>query len=285
MVKPAQRAARKIAFINMKGGVGKTTLAVSLAWELAKTKKVLLVDIDPQFNATQWLISTAAYVTWLKTKKTIYHILSPQIAAASLFKKAPKTKREVSLKDSICTIEHSGIKLDLLPSDLRLIELDAASRGTENRLRQYLDGKPSEKYDYILIDCPPTSSLYTQAAYLAADAYIVPIKPDPLSVLGLPLLERSLAQYEEMHGHKLKQLGLVLSLVRSTGAMQAAIKGLRKAYPGQVFASELPMSTGIAEAVGEGQPLQEFHKTKTALSGELSAICTEFIQKAEQALP
>lgn len=78
-------------------------------------------------------------------------------------------------------------KLDLIPSALDMIEIENSQRGTENMLNFYIQEK-AKGYDYVLIDCPPTISIYTQAAIIASDKYIVPVKPDPLSIIGLPLL-------------------------------------------------------------------------------------------------
>jgi chromosome partitioning protein len=78
------RNSHVVALINMKGGVGKTTLAVALAWELAKASNVLLVDVDPQFNATQWMLGDDAYLKWLKDKKTIFDVSNPQLGRLAL---------------------------------------------------------------------------------------------------------------------------------------------------------------------------------------------------------
>lgn len=84
--KPPKKTAKVVSLINMKGGVGKTTLAVNLAWALAESAKVLLIDLDPQFNATQWLMRSKDYVKWTQTDKnhTVYDILAPVAQKPSL---------------------------------------------------------------------------------------------------------------------------------------------------------------------------------------------------------
>jgi chromosome partitioning protein len=276
--------ARIVSLINMKGGVGKTTLAVGLAWELAKRNNVLLVDIDPQFNATQWIVDAEEYLNWVKTRHTILSVFQPpsqpaihgvggtQIAA-----------NKPTAKSTIMPIRKNGLKLDLLPSILELMKLDAAPRGTENRLRVFLD-KVRGDYDYILIDCPPTASLFSYSAFLASDAYLVPVKPDPLSVLGLPLLERAMLDYEERSGQELPRLGLVFTQVRQTDAMRGTMAQVRANYPGEVFKDLVEQTTGVAEAVEANEPLQYFNKggklqdVKLALTG----ICAEFIARTKK---
>lgn len=271
-------AAKIVSLINMKGGVGKTTLAVGLAWELAQKHRVLLVDIDPQFNATQWIVDADTYLTWLKTKHTVLNVFQPQTGAgASTSKPTDKT--------TLIPVKRNGKTLYVLPSALDLMKLDAAPRGTENRLRVFLD-KVRANFDYILIDCPPTASLFSYSAFLASDAYLVPVKPDPLSVLGLPLLERAMQDYEERSGQELLRLGLVFTQVRQTDAMDQTMKQVRHQYPGEVFADTIHQTTGVAEAVDANTPLQFFNKAgkfndvKTSLTG----ICAEFEKRVGEML-
>ena len=274
--------AKIVSLINMKGGVGKTTLAVGLSWELAKKHRVLLVDIDPQFNATQWIVNAETYLNWLKTKHTVLNVFQPQAmnqsgGQAVLVKPTDKT--------AIIPVKRNGKTLHVLPSALDLMKLDAAPRGTENRLRVFLEGVKGN-FDFILIDCPPTASLFSYSAFLASDAYLVPVKPDPLSVLGLPLLVKAMQDYEERSGQELLRLGLVFTQVRQTPAMAATMKEVRQQYVGEVFKDIIPQTTGVAEAVEENKPLQDsdkqgkFSEVKTALTG----ICAEFEKRVKEML-
>lgn len=275
--------AKVISLINMKGGVGKTTLAVGLAWELARDYKVLLVDIDPQFNATQWVVPTEDYLSWLKSKKkTVFDVFHPEEGEAVGLRglRTARVKATASLGNTVITVHDEGSQMGIVPSILDLMRLDAAPRGTENRLRVFLE--PARKaYDYILIDCPPTASLFSYSAYLASDAYLVPIKPDPLSVLGLPLLARAMEDYEDRSGQSLERLGLVFTQVRGTDAMKRTMAEVRAEFTDEVFAAELPLTTGVAEAVEAGQTLQSFVKTKNQLRGVLAKLCAEFVERVE----
>ena len=264
----------------MKGGVGKTTLAVGLAWELAREHSVLLVDVDPQFNATQWLIRDEDYLGWLRSpvKRTVFHVFVSEDTLGGIGGFSGKTKKKTptTLKNAVMQVSHGGTTLDIVPSSLELITLDAAPRGTENRLNTFLQ-PARRKYDFVIIDCPPTASLFSLSAHIASDAYLVPIKPDPLSVLGLPLLERTIDSYTDLSGHTVIRLGLVLTMFRKTNAMRKAVKELQSEYPDEVYSAALHQTTGVAEAVESGLPLQRFHKTRNNAGVPLGEIATEFL--------
>lgn len=275
--------AKIVSLINMKGGVGKTTLAVGLAWELTKKHRVLLVDIDPQFNATQWLVSAPIYLGWLKNKHTVLNVFQPQMISSQSHGAAASAKP--TEKTAIIPVRHGSRTLFVLPSALDLMKLDAAPRGTENRLRVFLDSV-KDNFDYILIDCPPTASLFSYSAFLASNAYLVPVKPDPLSVLGLPLLEKAMQDYEDRSGQQLLRLGLIFTQVRHTPAMDATMREVREQYVGEVFKDTMHQTTGVAEAVEQNKPLQLFDKqgkfpeVKVALAG----ICSEFERRVKEQL-
>jgi len=268
-----------VSLINMKGGVGKTTLAVGLAWELAKKFRVLLVDIDPQFNATQWIVDPDKYLEWLKKRHTVLDIFSPTISNSS------GKNGNVTPSSSIIPVKKGEAILYVLPSTIDLMQLDAAPRGTENKLRVYLD-KVRHLFDYVLIDCPPTASLFSYSAFLASDAYLVPVKPDPLSVLGLPLLNRAMKDYEERSGHQLPRLGLVFTQVRQTEAMANTMQQVREQYVGEVFHHTIAQTTGVAEAVEENTPLQFYKKSGNFadVKVSLTGICSEFVKRAHDLL-
>lgn len=270
------KRATVVSLINLKGGVGKTTLAVGMACELAKSYRVLLVDIDPQFNATQWLVPADVYLEWISKKKTIFDIFRPNEADSP----SERRRNAASLSNAVITVNPGASEVDIVPSTLDLIKLDHAPRGTENRLRVFLE-PARQKYDYILIDCPPTASLFSYSAFLASDAYLVPVKPDPLSVLGLPLLERAMDDYEDRSGQALTRLGLVFTQVRQTDAMRKTMADLRRDYPDEVFKEYLVQTTGVAEAVDAGLPPQEFSKSRPKLKDAISNICDEFIERVD----
>lgn len=182
---------RKVSFINMKGGVGKTTLSTNVAHCLAtrENSKVLVVDIDPQFNATQCFFSGDKYIEYLKKKgKTILDLFQENIANIST----------VDGVTGIKSFNYSDIKpvqilenLFMLPGNLNLYQIEISlGSGKENRLKKYLDEiNKIYHFDYVIIDTPPTPSIWMVSALLASDYYIIPVKPDPLSYTGIELLQ------------------------------------------------------------------------------------------------
>ena len=276
-----------ISFINMKGGVAKTTLAVNVAYALATIhdQKVLVVDCDPQFSASQYLLEDDVYLDHIRTKGTILDIFVPRRGAGvntvtGTTKRANKAK--LLLSDCICSIFKDparGGKLDLIPSTLALMELETSKRGTENKLRNYLHDKAGG-YDYVIIDCPPTISIFTQAAILASDHYLVPIKPDPLSVIGLPLLERWLEDFTDDAGFNIDRVGIVFTLVRgqTPARMQEVMDDLRSERGDEVFACVLSESTDVSGSVEAHKPVYQ-HKKYSKTAGEVKRIAQEFFDR------
>ena len=278
-----------ISFMNMKGGVGKTTLAVNVAYGLAYVhkKNVLVVDGDPQFNATQYLLKDQVYLSHLSDNKkgTLRDIFVPRrpgaiSTVAGTAKHINKTKMPLSACSvSIFNGGNGQGKLDLIPSTLQLMEIETSKRMTETKLKSYLQEKAGG-YDYVIIDCPPTISIFTQAAILASGKYLVPIKPDPLSVVGLPLLERWLDDYSEDAGVDISAVGIVFTLVRGPQPrrMREVMDDLRAKRGGEVFANHLSESTDVAESVEAHRPVVLFRpNSKTAL--QTLKITEEFLNR------
>lgn len=279
-----------VSFMNMKGGVGKTTLAVNVAYGLAyfHGKKVLVVDADPQFNATQCLVNEDDYLRHLddETKGTLRDIFSPKrhTRISSVRGQGRQSSRvEKSLTD--CTIKvaantPTGGKLDVLPSELSLVDLDFAKRGTENRLDSFLQQK-AKHYDFVIIDCPPTISLFTHAALMASSKYIVPIKPEPLSVLGLPLLETWIEDFIEDRGRSLERVGLIFTMVRGpvTNKTRSVMDQMRSERPGDVFATGMSQADAVSSAVESHKPVF-LHKPSSKSSRQVTRIVEEFLGRA-----
>jgi len=280
--------AKIVAMLNMKGGVGKTTLAVNIASCLAKLKgkKVLIIDLDPQYNATQYLVNLEKNREFVDgSKPTVFDIMAPRgvsipsIANGMLIKPTP---RNVTLDDVKRTLfEKEDGKLDLIPGTLHLIGVEISREmAIENKLKNFVT-KIKDAYDFIIIDCPPTFSVFLSSGYLASDYYLVPLKPDPLSTLGIPLLEKVFEFYQESFGNKeIKCVGVVFTMVRRTNEMDNVMKVIREVSAGKryVFDNFLSMSTVVASAARKNLIL--FESRETAKYGnEIKDITDEFLRQ------
>ncbi|WP_085829409.1 ParA family protein [Clostridium massiliodielmoense] len=179
-----------IAFLNMKGGVCKTTLCREIAYTLTEKcdKTVLVIDIDPQSNCTQAfyekynIIEGDSVKKYMQAKKDL-----PSIE--NIFSKSADMLTRPSMENIIYKFNE---KLHIIPSSLDTLFMDReTSNGNDQILLNFIKDKNLRgDYDYIFIDCPPTYSFYTISALLASDYYLVPLVPDIYSILGLDLLNR-----------------------------------------------------------------------------------------------
>ena len=236
------RRGNVISFINMKGGVGKTTLCKEVGTYLSEmlvdaetneSFKVLLVDIDPQSNLTTSLqerfdVESCVYEENDGEKKLVH-----KCSIDNIFKNDPVglTREHVILKLSD--------NLDLIPGELETVFLQRQyNSGTPNKLMDYFkDNNLNEEYDFILLDCPPTYSVYTEMSFYASDFYIVPAVPDAYSVLGVDLLERVVKDIVHTQRHGIfqnfqpKNLGVIWTRVDLVNKpkQQDYIEGLKQA--------------------------------------------------------
>lgn len=209
-----------IAFLNMKGGVCKTTLCKEMALFLSEkeNRSVLVIDIDPQANCTQ------SFFERFNVVKEENEIITDKLKLPSIQNIFSKSRDRLNrlVKDDF--IYKLNDKLHLIPGDLDTVfmERETASGTAEQKLFNIIDEfKLKEDYEYIFIDCPPTYSFYTVSALLVANYYLVPVVPDIYSLLGLDLLERVVADLKESHrvnfiNHTIGNLGVVLTKVPKT---------------------------------------------------------------------
>jgi len=273
----------------MKGGVGKTTLAVNIGACLAKLnqKRVLLIDLDPQYNATQYLVNLSKHPEYVDgSKPTVFDIMAPQsssaqsVANGSLLKTRQHRVRLDDVKRTLYEDRNGKGRLDLIPGTLHLITVEISREmGIENNLKNFVE-EVKLAYDFIIIDCPPTFSVFLLSGYLASDFYLVPLKPDPLSTLGIPLLERVFEVYCETYGKRIQPLGVIFTMVRKTNEMHDVMEGIRDASARKryVFKNVLSMSTRVAEASRRNVLL--FESRETAKYGkEIQDITDEFLKQ------
>lgn len=240
-----------ISLINMKGGVGKTTLSVNIADCLNRRHgaKVLLVDIDPQFNATQCLMTPDQYVTHLKGNgDTILQVFDRNSRPVASMVEGSEIRTPKKLAE-IAPIEiREGFHL--LPGNLELYRLEMSpGDGRENRLSKFIEAytKPNN-VDYVIIDTPPTPSIWMTSALLASDYYIIPVKPDPISFTGIDLLGSIIEDKRENFDLKLQCAGVVLTMIEEGTLVhrQAATFLSGTKWAQYKYQWELPKRTAIA---------------------------------------
>ncbi|HEY8890548.1 MAG TPA: AAA family ATPase [Clostridium sp.] len=196
-----------ITFINMKGGVGKTTLCIGIGEYLANElgKKVLILDIDPQFNATQSLLDkyelVDQYLSTFRKEKTIRKLFA---TTTDVYQKNTLIGKEE-------VIHKFNDNLHMVFGDINLIFDNNTMDNTRiKRVLKFINGNSlKDEYDYILIDSPPTISMYTDASIVASDYYIVPVKIDNYSILGVTNLISVITNLKADEELNIEPLGVI----------------------------------------------------------------------------
>ncbi len=269
--------AKTIAFINMKGGVGKTTLAVNVAYTLAKEEKksVLLIDMDPQMNATQYTLKDEYVEEILKDRnKSVYGCLSPDYKTNTTLKSYQQNEEG----NWIFNVEPS---FDIIPSSLDIMGLNLSN--SPFKLDQYIKSSLCNKYDVIIIDCPPTISEYTKVSLLAADMYLVPMKADSLSVFGLPMLENYIKDViQEQFQHTIECVGIVLNMVIPGRVLYKKNKPIiQKKWKLKLFQNELKQCEeivrGLDPDLSEAKYILDMNNS--TIVGQIKNITRQLVQK------
>jgi chromosome partitioning protein len=250
--------ARIYTMVNQKGGVGKTTTAINLGAYLAVLgQKVLIVDLDPQANATSCLgvdkntVKGGTYESMLGLSPALHHILN-----------------------------NPGLKISLLPSSPALAgaEVELVDQPERESCLKKAIAPLLERYNYILIDCPPSLSLLTINGLIAAkDGVIIPVQCEYLALEGVGQLVQTLQRIRQSMYPALKVRGVIMTMFESRAHLSVdVVNEIRKHFPSQVFNAIVPRSIRLAEAPSYGLPISAYAPSSTGAQA-YSALAKELL--------
>ncbi len=246
-----------IAVVNQKGGVGKTTTTINLAASIAAIEqKVLIIDIDPQCNA-----STGVGFDLSEDTSTIYDVFLEYS----------------TIEESIHTtsLEH----LSYIPSDRDLVglEIEFADKPDRNFLLRKELAKIKDNYDFIFIDCPPSLNTLTLNGLIAADSVIIPLQTEYYAMEGLVNLTNTLNLITKNLNHELKVEGILFTMYDNRNNLsKMVVNDVTKAAPYKIFKTIIPRNVTLGEAPSHGEPVILYDINSTGAQAYLS-LAEEFL--------
>ncbi len=253
-----------VAIANQKGGVGKTTTCINLAASMAATKrKVLVIDLDPQGNATM-----ASGIDKYQVDATAYEFLV----------------EEASFDDVVCrdTTGHYDLIAangDVTAAEIKLMEVFAREVRLKNALAPVRD-----KYDFIFIDCPPSLNLLTINAMAAADSVLVPMQCEYFALEGLTALMDTISKLAAVVNDKLKIEGLLRTMFDPRNRLANEVSDqLKKHFGNKVYRTVIPRNVRLAEAPSHGKPAMYYDKYSAGSKAYL-ALAGEMLRREEETI-
>lgn len=252
-----------IAFFNQKGGVGKTTSCVNFSAYLARSgKKVLIVDVDPQGNA-----SSGLGIKKNEIKKSTYNVLMGEDLDAD----------EIICKTEIQNLFIIPSSINLAGAEVELVNMMSRESKLKDELKELC-----ESFDYITLDCPPSLGLLTINALTMANSVIIPIQSEFYALEGLSQLMNTIKLVKRNTNPGLDIAGVLLTMYdpRSLISQQISTE-IRKYFGEKVFKEEIPRNIRLSEAPSHGKPIV-LHDEKCAGAKAYKSIVEEFIRRAEK---